>query len=90
MFKADAGELVRSVPSFVVTAMVKGLASGQCSRLLQSCLLKALLHITRLLVRAGEAANRLPTPSKVRARSSAYLGSCLPPVLQGPLVVVKL
>ncbi len=66
VFKASAaGELVRAVPSFVLTAMVKGLASGQCSRLLQSCLLKALAQLLRLLVAAGDTSNRVPTPTKV-------------------------
>lgn len=66
VFKADAAEdFVHAVPSSIVLAMIKGLASEKYSRLLQSCVLKALLQLVRLLVAAGDSANCLPTPSKV-------------------------
>ena len=60
-----AGDLVRAVPGFIVTAMIKGLASGQFSRLLQSRVLEALCLIVRALAAAGDSLNCLPSPSKV-------------------------
>lgn len=62
---AAAGEPGCAMPSFIVTAMVKGLASGQFSRLLQSRVLEALCCIVRALAAAGDSFDRLPTPSKV-------------------------
>ncbi|BDA41437.1 probable chromatin assembly factor 1 subunit FSM at N-terminal half [Coccomyxa sp. Obi] len=63
--RAAAGEPACAVPSFIVTAMVKGLASGQFSRLLQSRVLEALCCIVRALAAAGDSVNCLPSPSKV-------------------------
>ncbi len=62
---AAAGEPACAVPSFIVTAMVKGLASGQFSRLLQSRVLEALCCIVHALVAAGDSLNCLSTPRKV-------------------------
>ncbi|CAL8461841.1 g1372 [Coccomyxa elongata] len=79
---AAAGEQACAVPSFIVTAMVKGLASGQFSRLLQSRVLEALCCIVHALVAAGDSLNWLPTPSKVfRDERSAPVAASLEEIL---------
>lgn len=59
------GDLIHAVPSDIATALIKGLASNRCSRLLQSSMLKALLQVVLQLRQEGDAVSIILTPSKV-------------------------
>jgi hypothetical protein len=64
---ARIGDVIHAVPSFLVTALIKGLAGAKCSRLLQSSMLRALLQAVLQLRRSGDAISVILTPSKASA-----------------------
>jgi hypothetical protein len=55
---------IHAVPSFIVTALIKGLAGDRCSPALQRCMLRALAYTVARLAVAGDAPPLMLTPSK--------------------------